>query len=306
MVKQDTASHWLMDLIAWLDANRKQVLVGAAIFVVVVGGAALFFYNQSKREVRASEALSEIRLPQNPGGVPPQGTAESYLAMAKEHPGTKAAARAVVDAAGTYYSQARYAEAQQQFERVLREFPESPWQAEALLGVAASLEAQGKSPEALAKYEELRKRYANSAVVDMAKLSSARILESQNKSAEALKLYDELLKISEMNPYSSVGNEAGLKREELVEKHPELAKTNAPPPAVTQITPGQTGAVQTITLTNLAQPAAIASNTVITLTNPIAVPTNVSPTGTNRPVPPPGSASATNIAPVAPKSAEGK
>jgi tetratricopeptide (TPR) repeat protein len=275
-----------MDLIAWADANLKQLLIGAAIFLVIVGGGVIFFYQQSQREVRASEALSEVRVTQTPNGVPPPGAAESYLAVSKSHPGTKAAARAVIEAAGTYYAQGQYQQAQQQFERILRDFPESPWQAEASIGVAASLEAQGKATEAIAKYDEVRKRYANSTVVDTAKLNTARLFEAQNKPAEALKLYDELVKITEMNPYSSLGNEAGLRREELLEKHPELAKTNVPPPAVTQITPGQTSAVQTINLTNFAQPA---TNKVITLTN-LQVPTNISTTGTNPPAAAPGAA----------------
>jgi tetratricopeptide (TPR) repeat protein len=297
MLKEDAASNRLMELIAWLDANRKQVLIGAAIFVAVAGGAILFFYQQSQREVRASQALSEVRVTLNTNGVPAPGSAETYLAVAKEHSGTKAAARAVVEAAGAYYAQGRYAEAQQQFERILREFPESPWQAEAAIGVAAALEAQGKTNEALAKYDELRKRYANSSVVDMAKLNTARLLEAQNKPADALKLYEELVKIAQMNPYNSLGNEAGLRMEELLEKHPELAKTNVPPPAVTQITPGQTGAVQTINLTNFSQPTATATNRVVTITNLQMPNTNISATGTNRPAPSPGAAATTQPSP---------
>ena len=293
MVKEETASNRLLDLVAWIEAHRKQVLIGAVIAVVVLGGGILFFYQQSQRELRASEALSDVRLPQIPSGVMPSGTAESYLEVAKAHGGTKAAARAVIEAAGVYYSQGRYADAQKQYERIAREFPESSWQAEAAIGVAASLEAQGKTTEAIAKYEELRRRYANSTVVDTAKLNTARLLE-QSKPAEALKLYEELMKIAQANPYSSLGNEAGLRMEELLKAHPELAKTNIPPPAITQIQPGQTGAVQTITLTNFAQPASNAvpnTNMVITLTNLPQAATNrvAPPTGnsTGTPVPPP-------------------
>ena len=302
MAKEETASNKLLDLVAWIDAHLKQVLIGAAIAVVVIGGAILFFYQQGKREAHASEALSEVRVPQTPSGALPSGTAESYLEVAKSHPGTKAAARAVMEAAGVYHSQARYADAQKQYERIAREFPESPWQAEAAIGVAASLEAQGKTNEAIAKYEELRKRYANSPVVDTAKLNTARMLED-SKPAEALKLYEELMKIAQANPYNSLGNEAGLRMEELLKAHPELAKTNAPPPAITQIQPGQTGAVQTITLSNFAQNASNAvpgSNMVITLTNPPqAQPqrtlpnTNVSAT-TNRTASPTGNSAGTN------------
>jgi tetratricopeptide (TPR) repeat protein len=235
--------------------------------------------------------------------VPPPGTAENYLKIATDYPGSKAAARAVIEAAGVYYVQGRYADAQKQFDRISKEYPGSPWQAEAAMGIAGALEAQGRTAEALAKYDETRRRYANSTVVDNAKLSMARLYEQQNKPAEALKLYEELVKLAQANPYSAIGNEAGMHMEELLKAHPELAKTNAPPPAVTQIpTPGapnQTSVVRTINLSNMVQRPSTnmaGTNLMVAITNrppatnaPTAATNRIAPTGnpTTSPAPAP-------------------
>lgn len=286
-----------MDAVAWLDKNRKQVLIGVVAAVVIIGGGILFYNYQSQRETRASKALSEVRQPPSPTGVPGPGTAEAYIKVANEHSGTKAAARALLEAAGIYYVQGRYAEAQQQFDKVIRDYPASEWQAEAALGVAACLEAQGKIPEAAAKYDEVRKRFANSPIVDTAKLNLARMYEQQEKPAEAYKLYEELVKLAQMNPYSSLGNEAGMRMEDLQEKHPELVKTNAPPPLtqtitpeIQQIQPGATSQVRTITLTNFTQSPA--TNAASSTTKPLSVivQTNIPTTATppaNAPAPAP-------------------
>src|SRR3989442_11539868 len=263
MAVEVSTSTRFLDLVAWLQNNFKQVLIGSAVAVALAIGATIFFINHTNQELRASEALWDIRLPANPSALPP-GTAEAYLKVAKEHPGTKAGARALLQASAILYEQGRYEEAQQQFEHVLREYPDSPWQAEATLGVAATLEAQQKLSEATGKYEELRRRFANSAVVDEAKLNLARLYEQQKKPAEAFRLYDELVKLTQVNPYSGIGNEAGVRLEDLLQKHPELAKTNLP--ATVSTTPGAV-------ISNLVSRPA--SNRVITLTNLPRAATNV-------------------------------
>ncbi len=226
----------LLDFLAWLQAHRRQVLTGAVIVLVVGFILGMIITRQAQREARASGELSEIPLPMNPKTPPPPP--EKFLQVAKDYPGSQAAARALLQAGGLLYAQGKYVEAQQQFERVLREYPDSSWMAEASLGVAASLEGQGKTAEAVSKYEEIRRRYSNSAIIDEAKLNLARLYENQNKPADAFKLYEELAKITQSNPYSGIGNEAGVHMEELLQKHPELAppKTNAPamiPPSLT-------------------------------------------------------------------------
>jgi tetratricopeptide (TPR) repeat protein len=221
------SARWL-NFLAWLELNKKRVILGGGIGAGVILLAMIFIYQQSRKEARASEALSEIRAPFSPAAPTPPGLIEAYLKFVHEHRGTKAAGRALLQAAGLLFTEAKYAEAQTHFEQFLRDHPSSPWLGSATLGVAASLEAQGKTKEAFEKYDELRKRLPNDPVIDEAKLALGRLYEADKKNEEAFKLYDELTKA---NPYSGIGAEAGLRREDLLEKFPELAKLQTPPPS---------------------------------------------------------------------------
>jgi tetratricopeptide (TPR) repeat protein len=264
MVSEETASARFLNFMAWLHANQKRVLMagGIAVFTAIVVG--VLIYHQTRREVKASEMLSNISVPMNPGKAPRSGLAEEYLKFAQDYAGTKAAERAIVQAAATLYTEEHYAEAQKQFERLPREYPDSPWAAEAHLGAAASLEGQQKLAEAVAKYEEVRRRFANSAIADEAKLGLARLYEVSNP-PEAFKLYDELMKA---NPYSGLGAEASMRQADLLEKHPEV-KPKPPPP----ITPS-------MVMTNAPLTG---SNRVLTLSNLMQRATNVPRAGTNIP-----------------------
>jgi tetratricopeptide (TPR) repeat protein len=238
-----------------LEVNKKRLAVGVSVAVAVGLLASAIIYHQSRKETRASSALSEVRAPLNAGTAPPTGTAEAYLKVADTHKGTKAAARALLMSAGVRFQAGEYAEAQALFERFTREYPTSPWLAQAMFGVASCLDVQQKTTEALAKYDELRKRFSNDPVAEDAKLGMARLLEAQNKPAEAYKLYEELAKLAGV---SGVGAEADMRMDFLLEKHPELAP---PPPAPTTsplaaITNRFQGTNRTITITNLLQPKA--------------------------------------------------
>ena len=216
----------VLDLVAWLDRNRKRVIIWALAATAVVLVAIAVITYQARKEERASMALSSIRAPFSPAQTNPVETAESYLKVAKEHSGTKAGSRAMLLAATAQYTAGKYGDAQQLFEQFTKEYPDSPWLPQAVFGVASALDAQGKTSEAMGKYEELRRRFPNEAVIDEVKLALARVYENQNRPGDAMKLYEELTKA---NPYGGLGSEAGLRQAELIEKHPELAKTNQPP-----------------------------------------------------------------------------
>jgi tetratricopeptide (TPR) repeat protein len=244
--------------LAWFEVNRKRVLIGAVVVLVVGLAVGLFIYSQSQREVRASEALSEVRAVSAPSGAPAPGAADAFKKVAREHRGTQAGGRALIMAGTSLYIQSQYDEAQKLFEQFAKEFPASPFVPEALYGVASSLDAQKKSNEAIAKFEELRRRYAKSSVMDQTKLALGRLYEEQGKYAQALDLYDELVK---GNQFSGIASEAGLRMEDLLSQHPELKKTNAPPiMSAATPTPGRPN-------TNLLMRPATNRQQVITITN---------------------------------------
>jgi TolA-binding protein len=222
-------SSAFLNLLGWLEVNKRKVAMGAGIALVAGLVIAYVAYDQSQKEVRASQALSEIRASYNPMQAAPPGLADSYFKVAKDYSGTKAGERAAIMGASALFVDGNYAGAQQRFEQFLKDYPESPWLAQAQFGIAAALDAQKKTTEATAKYEEVRKRFPSDAVADETKLALGRLYEQQNKPEDAYKLYDELVKA---NQFSGIGSEAGIRLADLEEKYPQLVKTNTPPPMV--------------------------------------------------------------------------
>lgn len=95
---------------------------------------------------------------------------------------------------------------------------------EALLGIAVSLDAENKTDAAIAAYKDLIDHHPNELVVPQAKFGLARLYESQNKAELARDLYQD---VERAMPYTAMGNEAGMRIEELVRKYPSLAPPSA-------------------------------------------------------------------------------
>ena len=237
MESESSQSGGMIGLLAWLEVHKKQVAIGAAGVLVAVFLAVIIVQHQTRKELSASEALSDVRGLFSPAASTPAGTVEALSKVASEHGGTKAAARALLISAGLLFSEAKsaadYAEAEKRFLRVTQEYPDSAWLAQAHLGIAASLAGQGKAAEATAKYEEINRRYASAPIFDQSRLALARLYEA-SKPEEAFKLYDELAKPSPNNPSSVVAMEAAMRQDDMLKARPELAKLKAalnPPPA---------------------------------------------------------------------------
>jgi hypothetical protein len=227
MDSAQTAAPSRIKFWAWIEVNKRRLAIGAGVAAVVVALAVVVIHYQLEKEVRASEALSDVRASLNLSLPQAPGLPEAYLKVASEHSGTKAGVRALLLAGSAFYLDSQYAEAQKQFERLPREYPDSPWAAEAAVGVAASLEAQQKVPEATAKYEEVRKRYSSDPVIDEAKLALGRLYDQQGKNEDAYKLYDEVMK-SGMAVQSASAMEAGARQADLVKRFPDLIKPKMP------------------------------------------------------------------------------
>lgn len=295
----------MVGLLAWIEVNRKKLAIAGAVAIFAIIVASIVIQERAQREQNASQALSEVRLPFNPGAPVPPGTVEALHKVAVEYKGTKAAARALLISAGVLYQEANYPEAQARFQQVLQHYPQSPWTPEAHLGIASALEAQGKTAEATAKYDEIRRRFANASIVDVAKLALVRLYATQ-KPEEAFKLADEVLKSGGQN--SGLAMEAGMLQEDLLKKHPELAKLREPlvPPTTPQIS--LTNQPLRVTTTN---PPGIGTNVVNRVVTNVKTMMLTNRPGTNASVPlklsplqPPGSASSpgTQPPPAAPPS----
>lgn len=220
-----TQSVSVYDLLAWLETNKKNLIIGFTAAVVVGFGIAAYRYSVDQKEMAASDALLKLKAALNTSENSPPPEASAFLKIAEEYRGTSAAERAVLLAATALFTENKFAEAQAQFARFLRDFGQSPFAATAAYGSAVTLEAEGKRDEALAAYQNLSVRYPNSSVLDDAKLAIARIYEAKNQPEQAYRIYDELVKGGVMG---SAASEAMTRKSDLLAKHPEYGKTNAP------------------------------------------------------------------------------
>jgi predicted negative regulator of RcsB-dependent stress response len=266
-----------IQLQTWVEVNKKKLIIGVlGVGVAIFLGVMLYNY-QAEKEARASQALSDIKLPASPMQPVPPGTADQLLKFADEYRGSKAAPRALLMSASLAFTEGNYAEAEKRFARVAQEYPSSLWLSEAAYGVAASLDAGGKTNEAIAKYEEIRKRYASSPVIDQTKLALARLYE-KSKPEEAFRLYDEIMKANPAQ-YSGIGNEAGMNLEDLLKQHPELAKLREPaiPPQMqpqTMSITNRTVVSNTPLMLNTNLLRQTMSNAAVRLTNTVRAATN--------------------------------
>jgi TolA-binding protein len=224
-------------LFVWFEANKKQATWGAGIVIVV--GFMVFYYiwAQGEKEVKAGKALSQVLAGNLFAGAGRTASPDAYLRVADGHPGTPAAAQALLLAGGALFVEAKYAEAQSQFQRFSREFPGNPFVSQALLGIAACLDAQGKVDEAARAYQDASSRYPGAHTVSQAKLGLARCYEAQGKLDQARTVYEEL---AAAESFSSVGNEAAFRLEALKAKPPVVspeAPTTTNPPAFKLSTP---------------------------------------------------------------------
>jgi predicted negative regulator of RcsB-dependent stress response len=210
-----------IELLAWLEVNKKRLAIGAVVALVVGFGIYIYNYMADQKETAASAALVALHNPVGATNEPPISST-AYLKVANDYPGSAAAERAIILAAGASFTDGKYTDAQNQFERLQKEHPSSKWAPDAAFGIAASLESQGKRDEAITAYQRVVTSYPNSSVVNEARLALARIYEVKGQPAEALKQYDDITRGGMMTMRSQ---EAIMRRSQLYKQHPELEKT---------------------------------------------------------------------------------
>jgi len=216
-VAQLPLSHKLW---AWFEVNKKAVIYGTS-GVVVVGLAVWFLiWQKTEKEAAAGEALARVTIDQSNPNVPHSDSADAYLKVAAQYPNSGAAARALLLAGGILFADGKYAEAKTQFDKFVREYHDSPLLVQGLLGVAACLEALGKATEATAAYKDLAEHHSNDPGAPQAKFALGRLYEADKKFEQARGMFEE---VERADPYGSLGSEAGMRLEELMTKHPELA-----------------------------------------------------------------------------------
>jgi len=253
MDSETSQSSRFYEFLAWVELNKKNLAIGAGALVALCFGYFVYQWHSNEQEAAANQALSAIRSTPSPSPMLPEPKAQEYLKVANEFSGTAAGERALLMAAADLYAQGKYQEAQAQFERFLKNYSHSPLAPQAVYGVAVCADALNKVDEALAKYQDVVARYPTESVAGQARLAMGRLYEAKNQPELALKTYEELTKGKETSVWSS---EARTLRETLLQKHPNLAPTNAPTAGAGNLSGPQSISIPLSALTNQAKPAA--------------------------------------------------
>ena len=223
MERNIAESQPLLDAWMWLERNRKTVIVA----VVAITGAGLLAgtmaLSRKQKQIVAGEALSGVLLAQMMSATRTDAV-EGLLKVANSHPGTSGGAQAQLLAGGALFADGKYAEAQVQFEKFSREYVGHMLTPQAKLGLAACWAAQGKTEDAARAYKDLAERYSNANTTSQARFALAGIYESQGKLEDALVLFDQVAR-GEMN--TTLGNEAGMRAEEIRTKLPPIPMPTA-------------------------------------------------------------------------------
>jgi len=215
----------MIELLAWVEVNKKMVLIGAAVVAVAIAAYSIYQWHRNEAEAEAAAALYKIQTSASKTEKPPG--AQAFIQVATTHPGTSAGALSLLLGAEGLFRENQFPEAKTQFENFLRTYPDHPLAPTAAFGIAACLDAINKTNETLTAYQDVVSRYPGSAVGPQAKLGLARLYETTGDLAQALRTYDELARPTASSAW---GAEASARREQLLAHHPELAKTNPPAP----------------------------------------------------------------------------
>jgi len=208
MQSDATLTSYFFKLWPWIEANLKRIAWVAGIAGILAVAISYYVWQQNQKEANAGMALTRAAM------IPPAagGVSDAIAKVADDYPGTQAAARALLQSGSQLFLAGKYPEASAQFQRFLNSFPDNPLAPQASLGVATCLDAQGKTDDAIKAYKAVIGQSSDDNSFAQAKFSLGRIYDSQKKYTEAQELYRD---VARAYPYSTLGQEAMIRAEEL-------------------------------------------------------------------------------------------
>lgn len=221
-----------IEFLAWLEVNKKRLLIGAGVVAVVASVIAVWRAHAEAQERKANGALLAVA-GSSLSGESRRPTASEYLQVGEQYSGTKAATRALLLGAEALYREGKYVEAKAHFEKARELLGNDNLAGTAAYGIAVCLDALGKTNEAMAAYQDVVTQHASSASAGQARLAMAGLQEARGEYAQALRTYNEMTN----RLVSGWSSEALMRRENLLSRHPELVPTNAPPAAAPLVGP---------------------------------------------------------------------
>jgi predicted negative regulator of RcsB-dependent stress response len=213
MSSEVTESAGFYEFLAWLEINKKRIIVTTSVVAAVAVAVSFLVWRSKQKEIEASAALFHLGLPTQSSENSPPISASDYLKVAAGYQGTQASLIAELLGAGALYNENKYAEALDQFKKFQAAHSGSVLTAIAGLGVASSLESLGKFEEALQSYQLLVGAYPNEPISAQARVALGRLYENKKQPELAIKAYDEVIRNSQRSAWQS---EASARKEQLL------------------------------------------------------------------------------------------
>lgn len=210
----------LFELVDWFEKNRPKVFIGLAVVALVF--LAVYGSNEMSRskQVKASKALALVMDKYSGPDNEETPSGKDFLAVATDHPGTHAAARATILAGSYFFEEGEYKEALAAFKGFDVTYPNAlqVMKENATFGAARSEEAQGNLDEALKLYQSLDGAYQSS-LNEAASFAAARIHQAKGDYKTAYQLFD---KLSIGSGFSYQTRQAAVLKQEILKIDPSV------------------------------------------------------------------------------------
>jgi outer membrane protein assembly factor BamD (BamD/ComL family) len=229
MNAEETQSDKSLELLTWLEVNKKNLMFAGIGALVIV--CAIYIYNTQKEatETEANQALVMLPRPIDAMGRQGEVSSADLLKVVEKYPSTRAAERALLEAGTALFYEQKFPEARAKFEEFTTKYPNSAHLAAAEYGKAACLDGQNQVDSALSAYQQIVTRFGGDPVATQAKIAIGVIYESKKQPEQALKQYDEVRQGSPRSFNQSQWlREVGSFMSHLTVEYPDLGKTPAP------------------------------------------------------------------------------
>lgn len=163
--KEDKLVTYYSKSLEYFEVYRNQIIIGAAVLVVIIA-AIIYFGNQARElEIEASAELAKVSYlyeSRNYEAVingNPQNNTPSFAEIADKYSGTEAGEIARVNLAHAYFYTGQYDKAINEYKKYSGDI--EIYQAASLAGIGACYEAKGDNEQAAGSYEDAAFIYEN-------------------------------------------------------------------------------------------------------------------------------------------------
>lgn len=164
----------------FMEDNARKILW---LFIIVVVALCAYGVIRHQNTLKANEAAEEFT------GAK---TVDDCDVVISHHPGTNAAANALLLKADLLWDQNKKSSAVEALKEFVAKNANHPLAVYALLGLGSKLDAMGESKEAQAVFERITKEFASSEAAPLAQVRLGDLLWAQGKTDEAKKAYEDL------------------------------------------------------------------------------------------------------------------